>query len=59
MRAKLGALGDSLVKISQASVGGNTLYRVRIGPLTNIDKADEIVASLINYGINEHHIVLN
>lgn len=59
MRRKLGPIGESLVNISQAVVSGNTLYRVRIGPLTNIDKADEIVSSLAAYGINDHHIVLN
>ncbi len=57
MRRKLGPLGESLVKISQTIISGNTLYRVRIGPLTNIDTADEIVSSLAAYGINDHHIV--
>ena len=57
MRRKLGPLGESLVKISQTMIAGNTLYRVRIGPLTNIDRADEIVSSLASYGIIEHHIV--
>ncbi len=59
MKDKLGSLGAHLVKISQVEISGNTLYRVRIGPLTNIDKADEIVASLANYGISEHRIVVN
>ncbi len=59
MKDKLGPIGEHLVKISQAVISGNTLYRVRIGPLTNIDMADEIVASLASFGVSEHRIVIN
>ena len=59
LRKKLGPLGEHLVKISQVVVTGNTLYRVRIGPLTDIDLADSIVSKLANYGVLDHHIVVN
>lgn len=59
LRKKLGPLGEQLVKISQAVVLGDTLYRVRIGPLTDIDLADSIVSKLANYGVLEHRIVTN
>ncbi len=59
LRKKLGPLGEHLVKISQVVVTGNTLYRVRIGPLTDIDFADSIVSKLSAYGVFDHHIVVN
>ena len=59
LRMKLGAFGEHLVKISQAVVGGETVYRVRIGPLNNIDMADSIVGKLGQYGILDHHIVID
>lgn len=58
LRQKLGPLGESLVRISQVVVTGNTLYRVRIGPLTDIDLADSIVSRLASFGVLEHHIVV-
>jgi rare lipoprotein A len=59
LREKLGVFGEQLVKISQAVVGEETVYRVRIGPLSNIDMADSIVGKLSQYGILDHHIVID
>lgn len=59
LRKKLEPFGDDLVKISQTIVTGNTLYRVRIGPLTDIDQADTIVSKLADYDVLEHRIVVN
>lgn len=59
LRNKLGPIGDNLVRISQAIVEGKTLYRVRIGPLFNVDDADKIVTQLASLGVNDHHIVIN
>jgi peptidoglycan lytic transglycosylase len=59
LRSKLGPLGEQLVKISQAIVAGENLYRVRIGPLTDIDLSDSIISKLVNYGVSEHRIVIN
>lgn len=55
---KLKAL-SSLVNIYEAVVDGQSLYRVRIGPITEIDQADRLVARLYEYGVTEHHIVIN
>ena len=38
---------------------GAVIYRVRIGPLSDIDLADSIVSKLANYGVLEHRIVVN
>ena len=59
LRKKLDSLAENLVKISQTVVNGNTLYRVRIGPLTNVDFADSIVSKLTDYDVHEHRIVVN
>ncbi|MBL1141820.1 MAG: septal ring lytic transglycosylase RlpA family protein [Proteobacteria bacterium] len=59
LRKKLGPLGESLIKISQVIVEGKTLYRVRIGPLTDIDVSDSITTKLQSYGVSEHRIVVN
>ncbi len=59
LRVKLEPLGENLVKVSQAIVAGENLYRVRIGPLTDIDLSDSIISKLENYGVLEHRIVVN
>ena len=59
LKKKLGAFGQHLINISPAVVSGDTLYRVRIGPLTDIEQSDSIVSNLANYGVYEHHIVIN
>ncbi len=58
LRRKLTAIGDSLVKISQVVVDNRSLYRVRIGPLSDIEYADRIVQQLIQLD-EHHHIVIN
>ena len=59
MKTRLAPLGENLVSINESLISGNTFYRVRIGPLTNIEQADEVVNSLASLGITEHQIVLN
>ena len=59
LKARLAPLGENLVSINESLISGNTFYRVRIGPLTNIEQADEVVNSLASLGITEHQIVLN
>ena len=59
LRTRLGILGENLVKISQVVVEGETVYRVRIGPLTDIDMADSIVSRLDQFGVLEHRIVVD
>jgi peptidoglycan lytic transglycosylase len=59
LRKKLSPLGEHLLKISQTIVAGKTLYRVKIGPLTDIDHSDSITSKLENYGVSNHRIVVN
>jgi len=58
MRRQLDSIDDRLVKIAPAVVEGNTFYRVRIGPLNNIDVADFIVYQLTNLNLLDHRIVV-
>ncbi len=59
LKTRVSQIGEQLVGITQSIVSGSTFYRVRIGPLTNIDHADEVVSALTSLGINDHHIVFN
>src|SRR5690606_6096907 len=55
--SRLGSFGKDLLRINEAVVDGRPIYRVRIGPLYEVDTADRIVASLGRLGITDHHIV--
>ena len=57
LRDRLGASGAFLVSISEASVEGRTLFRVRIGPIDDVEIADSIVAGLAGLGIDDQTIV--
>ena len=59
LKQKLAPIGKDKINISEVVVSGNALYRVRIGPLTDIDQADAIISDLSNYDVNEHRIVTN
>ena len=48
-----------MISVNEIVVSGSTLYRVKIGPLTDVKQADAIVLSLVEYDIHEHHIVTN
>ncbi|MBF8268733.1 MAG: Endolytic peptidoglycan transglycosylase RlpA [Gammaproteobacteria bacterium] len=56
---KLTGLADNLIQISETTVRNGKLYRVRFGPITDIDVADRIVINLARYGIDEHRIVVD
>ena len=59
LQARLSPLGDSIVKISQATVNGQQVYRVRLGPFVDVENADDIVRQLPRYGLNDHHVVID
>lgn len=45
------------VHIKEASNNGKSLYRVQIGPIANVDVADQIVDTLTRIGVTEHQFV--
>ena len=55
---RITSLSKNNVEISEALVNGQTVYRVQIGPINNVETADRIVAKLGEKGINEHQIVV-
>ena len=57
LRADLEYLGP--VEISTVSVGGRQLYRVRIGPIKSVARADSTLASVIDQGHTEARIVID
>lgn len=46
-------------KISTANTTGTPVYRVRIGPLSSVNEADQLVDQLATLGINEAHVVID
>ena len=59
LQNRLEVLGDKLIRVNEVTVKGQVVYRVQIGPIHNIDKADSIVEQLGDYGITEHTIVVH
>jgi len=58
LRMRLDDLETKLARIYQTVVDNKTLYRVRIGPLQDVETADRIVTRLPEYGIHDHDIVI-
>ena len=57
LRAKLAGVGNT--DISQAVIEGKTFYRVRVGPVANVDQADRLLARVVAAGANGAKIVVN
>jgi len=45
--------------ITTASSNGNTVYRVRIGPLSTVDEADQLTDQLASLGIKNTRVVID
>ncbi len=59
LRRKVLLEDTGLVKIDQAKVNGQMLYRVRIGPISDVLASDRIVDQLLDMGIYDHRIVVD
>lgn len=57
MRQKLASLGA--VNIQQALVGGKQLYRVRVGPINDVESADAMLNRVVAQGQNKAIIVVD
>lgn len=51
------AIGDAVLVVPLNKPDGN-LYRVRVGPLANVEYGDSLASRLINLGYNDVHIVV-
>ncbi len=56
LRAKLGRYGRAF--IARAAIDGQLFYRVRIGPLAQVDEADRILDQLISGGETSARIIV-
>ncbi len=57
VRARLSPLGT--VKITSVLVDGRDLYRVRVGPLTNVANADRLLGRVIGSGYSNARIIVD
>lgn len=55
LRVQLAAIGTA--QVMQTSVGGRDFYRVRIGPMANLDAADQLRARMVAAGHGEARVV--
>ncbi|MGP1394269.1 MAG: septal ring lytic transglycosylase RlpA family protein [Inquilinaceae bacterium] len=56
LRGRLAELAP--VVISPATIKGTEYYRVRLGPLTSVEEADRVLASVIDTGETGAHIIV-
>ncbi|MBT3358476.1 MAG: septal ring lytic transglycosylase RlpA family protein [Rhodospirillales bacterium] len=56
VRAMLNSIGN--VKISQILVGNRDLYRVRVGPITEVETADAVLETVVRAGYNDARIIV-
>ncbi len=57
LRARLSAIGPTTV--TQVDAKGQTLFRVRIGPIASVDDADLLLEKVIAYGYPQARIVVD
>ncbi|MEE8444797.1 MAG: septal ring lytic transglycosylase RlpA family protein [Alphaproteobacteria bacterium] len=58
LRARLSTLGPA-VNINQVYVTNQPMFRVRIGPLSSVDEADETLERVIRFGYPEARIIVD
>ena len=58
LKARIDSVGDAPVLISEVAGGPGTLYRVRLGPLASVEKADSLVHRLAQLGVADTHVVI-
>lgn len=57
LSARLSAVGRP--NVEQVSVKGKTWYRVRFGPMTNVDEADRLLESVIAAGQQDARVIVD
>jgi rare lipoprotein A len=59
LRAQLGNAGRGDVRIVRTELDRRTIYRVRIGPIANVDEADRMSRELVMLGLDDSRIVID
>lgn len=57
LKSKLAPLKQR-IRIARTKVNRKTFYRVQVGPLRSVEKADDIASRLGRFGVHEHRITL-
>lgn len=57
LSGRLGAIGNA--SVSPATVNGRQFYRVRVGPLDDVDRADAVLNQVIQSGLTDAKIVVD
>lgn len=57
VKSRLDALGPA--KVYGARVNGLDVYRVRLGPIDNVDEADKLLGRVVDTGLTEARIVVD
>jgi rare lipoprotein A len=47
------------VRIQPVSIAGKPVYKVQVGPLTNVEAADQLIRTIERYGLRDHRLVVN
>lgn len=58
LRARLQSMRFAAVSVQTADVNGNTLHRVRVGPLADVPNADRISQDIVNAGMEQPRIII-
>jgi rare lipoprotein A len=59
LRTRLGTVAGDNVRIVRAELDRRTVYRVRIGPIANVDEADRMSRKLVVLGLDDSRIVID
>lgn len=59
LRDRLQQSVTSAIHVVQAEIAQNTVYRVRIGPLQNVDEADRLTGKLARLGVGKLRVVID
>lgn len=57
LRAKLNSIAPA--NVSAVTVGGQQLYRVRLGPFDQVERADEVLSQVLQVGTAEARILID
>lgn len=57
LRSNLSPLTENNIEIQEGTLLSQTIYRVRIGPIANLEKAYQLADRLDNYGLSDYQVV--
>jgi rare lipoprotein A len=58
LQSRLQGIAPASVRVRPPEADERPLYRVRVGPLSDVDEADRVIAMLSDIGLAEHRLVV-